>query len=390
MVNPFDLEQTSLVHLASGVVATDAVKQDLLGAKSIGQERFLTFVKDNIVSESPDVFATIKKAKLKTFSSDMKRLSVPTSKGKEVSLRSSRNLCARLLLLASSRSIDMREVLCYQLGPYPLSLATIDGSRTKTVKASLMHLLEEQAPECVVNKVPANSALIIDAMALLQATRVPSTFGEISHVLLSQMLSLAQYHNVSRVDFVADRYPEISIKNDERSNRAAGGSTRVSLYGKNQSTPAQWKKFLSNGENKESLICFIVDCWKELKSEDLLGVTLYATSGRTCFKFVPCTVSDVVEAVVVSELESDHEEADTRVLLHAKHASDSGYENVVIKSPDTDVFALMVGMQKVFSASLFFLTGAKNKARIIAVRNVCSKFSPDTCDSVIGFHAFTG
>lgn len=45
----------------------------------------------------------------------------------------------------------------------------------------------------------------------------------------------------------------------------------------------------------------------------------------------------IVETTEVVELECDHEEADTRLLLHAKHASDHGFSVVVTKSPDTDV-----------------------------------------------------
>ena len=36
---------------------------------------------------------------------------------------------------------------------------------------------------------------------------------------------------------------------------------------------------------------------------------------------------------IIPELESDHEEADSDLLLHAGHASDNGYDAVGIKSP---------------------------------------------------------
>lgn len=39
----------------------------------------------------------------------------------------------------------------------------------------------------------------------------------------------------------------------------------------------------------------------------------------------------------VQELFSDHEEADTRIVAHAKQASQY-YQGILIKSPDTDVF----------------------------------------------------
>ena len=46
-------------------------------------------------------------------------------------------------------------------------------------------------------------------------------------------------------------------------------------------------------------------------------------------------------AVVEPNLRSDHEEADTRLLLHAKHAA-ATHPRIVIQSPDTDVAVLSV------------------------------------------------
>ena len=62
MANPFDVKLTSLVHLASGSIATDVVQHELLGAKSLGEDRFMSFVKENLLVNLPDLFATIKKA----------------------------------------------------------------------------------------------------------------------------------------------------------------------------------------------------------------------------------------------------------------------------------------------------------------------------------------
>ena len=49
---------------------------------------------------------------------------------------------ARLAVVAQSRSLDMRSVLHYELGPVPWSLATPDGGLVKTDKSCLLHLLE--------------------------------------------------------------------------------------------------------------------------------------------------------------------------------------------------------------------------------------------------------
>ena len=46
--------------------------------------------------------------------------------GVEVVLRVDRTFFARLTIVAQTRSLDMRDVLCFELGPVHWSLATLD------------------------------------------------------------------------------------------------------------------------------------------------------------------------------------------------------------------------------------------------------------------------
>ena len=87
----------------------------------------------------------------------------------------------------------------------------------------------------------------------------------------------------------------------------------------------------------------------------------------------------------IDELCCDHEEADTRMMLHA-----SQFENVVIKSPDTDVFVLLVHFSLSFTFSPFFVTGVKEHVRIININAIAQSLGEDKCKALIGFHAFTG
>ena len=50
---------------------------------------------------------------------------------------------ARLQVVTQSRTMDLREVFQYSLGPVPWSLATPDGQMTKTTKSTLLQLLEK-------------------------------------------------------------------------------------------------------------------------------------------------------------------------------------------------------------------------------------------------------
>ena len=55
-VNPFEVEQTELVHLTSGLVATEDVKSDLLTAKERGEQHLQMFIKDKLQVPNPDIF----------------------------------------------------------------------------------------------------------------------------------------------------------------------------------------------------------------------------------------------------------------------------------------------------------------------------------------------
>lgn len=139
MINPFTVEQESLMSLTSGFLLGDDIADDLLRSEEIEEDQFVRFTRDNLLSEKPDIFVTLKKSKVKTFAST--KQSVKDSNGKEVHLKMNRDLFARLLLVAKNRDIDMEHVLSYSLGIYPLSLATTSGTLVKTVKSKLLDIL---------------------------------------------------------------------------------------------------------------------------------------------------------------------------------------------------------------------------------------------------------
>ena len=84
--------------------------------------------------------------------------------------------------------------------------------------------------------------------------------------------------------------------------------------------------------------------------------------------------------------------------LHVKHAS-SDYTDIVIATPDTDVFIIALAKQAVIDVRLFILTGINEKRRFIdlhAVGDVFIKFNRTDCtkdkflNALLGFHCFTG
>jgi hypothetical protein len=91
----------------------------------------------------------------------------------------------------------------------------------------------------------------------------------------------------------------------------------------------------------------------------------------------------------VEELCSDHEEADTRMIVHAVHASGS-YPTVIIKSPDTDVLLIALNACLDINADIMFETGAGTGRRIISLAKIRQCLGDQWCCSLIGLHAMTG
>ena len=87
------------------------------------------------------------------------------------------------------------------------------------------------------------------------------------------------------------------------------------------------------------------------------------TSGIDVFRIT----ADQIQ--LVQELESNHQETDTRMLLHARHASMS-CDKIIVSSPDTDVLMIMLSKVTEMNGQLFMPTGTGNKRRIVDVNSV--------------------
>ena len=156
------------------------------------------------------------------------------------------------------------------------------------------------------------------------------------------------------------------------------------------STPIlkQWIKLISNPRNKERLA--------ELVCENLIKQQLghlgpfhkvllaggFTDGSRTVSLAQGSTAA-------VPQLRSHKEEVDTRLLLHAKHAT-STHPQIVTQSPDTDVAVLAVAHFKDLGCQeLWLQTGAKDKERYIPLHTIHSSLGPSLCKCLPSFHALT-
>lgn len=92
----------------------------------------------------------------------------------------------------------------------------------------------------------------------------------------------------------------------------------------------------------------------------------------------------------LTHLKATHEEADTRLVLHAVHAS-SQFNTVVVSSRDTDVLVLLVShFTRVQCEHLWMLSGTTKKRRYIPIDAVFNNLPRDSATTLLPFHALTG
>jgi len=86
-----------------------------------------------------------------------------------------------------------------------------------------------------------------------------------------------------------------------------------------------------------------------------------------------------------------HEEADTRLILHAAHVGKSAMKKVMIKTVDTDVVVLAISFFSECSLDeLWVEFGSGKYHRYIPIHVLHKAFTEEQAQALIGFHAFTG
>ena len=103
--------------------------------------------------------------------------------------------------------------------------------------------------------------------------------------------------------------------------------------------------------------------------------------------------------MLIPELESNHKEADSQMMLHVKHASRT-YSSLVMHT--TEAYVLMIVLSKImeFDCQLYLKTSAKSRKRIIDISTIAQcvnhNISKTDCDkdtflqALLAFHCFIG
>ena len=86
---------------------------------------------------------------------------------------------------------------------------------------------------------------------------------------------------------------------------------------------------------------------------------------------------------------SNQEETDRRVVLYLHHAVALGYKNAVVRTPDTDIFVIL--LFHAHAINLYLDTAGSGKhRRLLNVSELAKSMGEEYCATLLGFYVFSG
>lgn len=389
--NPFQQQNKNILNIITGVVASDDISTSLLSAKSHGEQLMKEFVVSRLDTDAIGFFQPISKVKSKTFSL-LNKKSFVKLKDKNVALSAERNLFGRLVVISQKRNISVSDLFQYELSAVPWSLAKSDGSLAKCQKS----LMLDELGKCLTTEdlemgTASRTCSIVDGMAVIQMHRYTGlqSFGQYAQLIIRCFLKYFETSSCSRVDIVFDQYANAkqSIKAGERSNRGSDRGVRQNILSEQTPISLRWDKFIAEPENKSSLTNFLTRyCMENVQALLSESQTLVVAGGLTDGRVVVLLTKD--RCVEVNSMSCSHEEADTRMIFHASMAAASGFQRIIVHSPDTDVLVLLVHFSTDIGSEVWL--HMSKGGRRFPTHIIARKLGLNMCKCLLAFHAITG
>ena len=91
----------------------------------------------------------------------------------------------------------------------------------------------------------------------------------------------------------------------------------------------------------------------------------------------------------------NHEEADARIMVHIQHALEHGAETVLVRTVDTDVVVIIVGLFFDLvtiqpSCDFWIAFGMGKNYRLYHINSICESLGEPRSRALPVFHAFPG
>ena len=387
-----------LYNIITKTVFPDKDAQQFLDHGTEGKILYEEYKRER-VQGNKSIWDTLKKRKLVTFNSTNKEAKIKL-KDRIVTLKEQTSLMTRLLIAARSRpEIDIKSLFgAYEFSVVPRSMFASDGKMLLgNDKSSVMHEIEkmiERSEESEresrdteggvgLDEEVTETVVIFDGMAVLHRIKLGGPI-KCCRNLAEAFLDLIMHESVGskEIRVVFDRYIEDSLKSSTRDKRASDGTTKTP-YKIAEDTSLEkitMKKFLANDQTKIELTTFL---------GNFLVVKFNSLAVRFAVSYSNITKSNI-NAIDPNLNGHNHEEADTLMILHAIDVGKQNpFRKLLVKSPDTDVFLLLIHHCQELPLDTEFVTGRGEHTRSISVVAANQVLGDERRQALLGFHAFT-
>lgn len=382
MGNPFMEETNELLVLDTRDIADTAVVKTVRTIEAVGQEQYETFRNERITNNKKSLYDPIKRNKLPLFKTPLKK--VPSKeKQKITSLKTDCALFSRLFISCQTRNEDLDEFFSHENQGCPPSLSQNGELLLPSSKSDLLDCLAMAPSSQPTSNIPqCIDVIVLDGAAIinmLKPAKDIKTFGDYIHQVFIPYIK-GQLRHVKRIDVVFDEYLDNSLKRFTRTKRGKGvrrrveASTLVPIKG--------WQEFLRVDGNKKELFSIIAEHVSLVEFDQ--GKEVFITKG-------PQVLSSPLSCSTANLTPSNHEEADTRMLVHVTDAASSGHRRIAIRSVDTDVVVICIGSFYLLpQIELWVIFGTGEHLRSYPIHDITHALGPEKSKSLPMFHAFTG
>ena len=358
---------TDLVHIVTGqIITSKSINVD--DATRLGKEQMEKF------EESwPDSFYTPIQKVVNTMADAKKHMKISES-----NINTEAIYARAMSLQKSSREINIRELMSYELSPVPTAFFDDQCEmRITKAKATLKNALKVETDEQT-----APDTIFLDGCAILWVVQWPGGsggFATVQKFMDNFRCHLARYLEQADVYLIFDRYMKESTKESARKSRDKGASRLFTLSSKTR-LPAQ-SVVLTVSENKAKLIRLIIEDLI-LHKDEIRDHKLIVTGENTH----PIELFHG-QKILRNDLETTQEEADT-IIVHQVSKVQTGTSLII--ADDTDVFLLLLHYCERGEISSRVLIGSPIAGRSLLDIQASTDRHRSIIPDLLAAHALTG
>ena len=374
--NPFS-GVSHLYDLDTSVEVKPEQDKDLRSLREVGHQQYITFVTSRLSTNDVSFLHPMTLNKLKLMSNKLSKRRGRRAK----SMRADYKLFLQMLIASQCRESHLVSFFSHENHAQPPSLSDGNKIRVSKTKSDLVPCLTSNMETSLqhVTNAPQASCILIDGAFMAQYVQPKGkmTYSEYASTRFwHQAIEFGQLHAAIRTDVIFDVYKTPSIKDAARTERGNSCDRHVKP---DITVPRNWNECLLNAKNKTEIFTLLANSIPNhnmmlvsTKKEDVVT----NSSDKSFLELLsPCT----------------HEEADTRIFLHAKQASEQGHSNICIRSTDTDVIVIAVSLFPYLDLEkLWVAKGIGNKFSYLPIHEIYTSLGPSKASGLLFFHAFTG